>query len=294
MLYNNITNTMDTISPPNPILQRLMTTIANSRHNRLGRVKPVIVSVDGGIGSGKSTSVEQLKVAFANMSNVFFIQEPVDTVWNRIVDENGETVLANFYRDSKAYAFKFQMMAYISRLSILLDAVRNPEIDIIVTERCVETDRNVFEKMLYHQGQIDLIGHTIYNMWFDEFNRDVCATGIIYIRASAETCIARISHRAREGEVISPTYISECNAYHENWIMSDPRSKLIIDADKDTVNDAAAADDKVLKMTTFILSLLVLVNESASVPTPTSSMNRVASSHPLNDDVCEPRTIFHK
>lgn len=131
-------------------------------------------------------------------------------------------------------------------------------------------------------------------MWFDEFNRDVCATGIIYIRASAETCIARISHRAREGEVISPTYISECNAYHENWIMSDPRSKLIIDADKDTVNDAAAADDKVLKMTTFILSLLVLVNESASIPTPASSMNRVASSHPLNDDVCEPRTIFHK
>ena len=284
---------MDTISPPNPILQRLMTTIAKSRHNRLGRVKPVIVSVDGGIGSGKSTSVEQLKVAFANMSNVFFIQEPVDTVWNRIVDENGETVLANFYRDPKAYAFKFQMMAYISRLSILLDAVRNPEIDIIVTERCVETDRNVFEKMLYHQGQIDLIGHTIYNMWFDEFNRDVCATGIIYIRASAETCIARIGHRAREGEVISPTYISECNAYHENWIMSDPRSKLIIDADKDTVNDAAAADDKVLKMTTFILSLLGSVDSVASIPIPASSMNRVASSHPMLDDVCEPRTIFH-
>ena len=272
-----------------------ITTKPRNYHN--GRAKPIIVSVDGGIGSGKSTSVDQLKSAFANMPNVFFIQEPVDTVWNKIVDENGETVLANFYRSPKEHAFKFQMMAYISRLSILLDAVRNPEIDIIVTERCVETDRNVFEKMLYKQGQIDLIGHTIYNMWFDEFNRDVCVTGIIYIRASAETCIARISHRAREGEAISPAYISECNAYHEDWIMNDPRSKLIIDADKDTVNDPVAADDKVLSMITFILSLLV-VNDPRSVSepigVPESSVNRVASSHPMLDDVGEPQTIFRK
>lgn len=246
----------DTNANTDDMLAMMTTMLANSRNNRIGRVKPVIVTVDGGIGSGKSTSVDQLKTAFAGMSNVFFIQEPVD-MWNQVVSENGETVLANFYRDPKEHAFKFQMMAYISRLSILLNAVRNPEIDIIVTERCVETDRNVFEKMLYHQGQIDLIGHTIYNMWFDEFNRDVCATGIIYIRASAETCIARITHRAREGEVISPEYIFECNAYHENWIMNDPRSKLIIDADADTVYDTAAADDKILKMITFILSLLV-------------------------------------
>ena len=239
----------------NGILAKMLTILTDARSNRTVRAKPVIVSIDGGIGSGKSTSVDQLKSAFKNMPNVCFIQEPVDTVWNQVVDENGETVLANFYKNPKEHAFKFQMMAYISRLSILLDAVRNPENDIIVTERCVETDRNVFEKMLYTQGQIDLIEHTIYNMWFDEFNRDVCVTGIIYIRASAETCITRISHRAREGEIISPAYISECNAYHEDWIMNDPRSKLIIDADKDTVNDSAAADDKILRMITFILSL---------------------------------------
>ena len=290
-------NTRSDVEQVNVALANLLTTLTNARSNRIVRAKPVIVSVDGGIGSGKSTSVDQLKVAFASMPNVCFIQEPVDSVWNRIVDETGETILANFYRNPKENAFKFQMMAYISRLSILLDAVRNPEIDIIVTERCVETDRNVFEKMLYNQGQIDLIGHTIYNLWFDEFNRDVCATGIIYIRASADTCIARISHRAREGEVISPAYISECNAYHEDWIMNDARSKLIIDADKDTVNDTVAADDKVLRMITFILSLLV-VNDPRSVSkpigVPESSVNRVASSHPMLDDVGEPRTIFRK
>ena len=221
------------------------------------RSRPVIVSVDGGIGSGKSTTVEQLKTVFADMPNVCFIPEPVDTVWNTVVDERGETILANFYRDPKGNAFKFQMMAYISRLSILLAAVRNPVYDNIITERCVETDRNVFEKMLYTRGKIDLIEHTIYNMWFDEFNRDVCATGIVYIRASAETCLARIKCRARDGETIAAEYITECNAYHDDWIMNDPRSKLVFDADHDTVNDDAAVQDKLLRVVSFVLSLLI-------------------------------------
>lgn len=221
------------------------------------RIRPIIVSIDGGIGSGKSTTVEQLKAVFADMPNVCFIPEPVDTVWNTIVDEHGDTILANFYRDPKGNAFKFQMMAYISRLSILLAAVRNPAHDIIITERCVETDRNVFEKMLYKQGQIDLIEHTIYNMWFDEFNRDVCATGIVYIRASPETCLARIKCRARDGETIAAEYITECNAYHDDWIMNDPRSKLVFVADHDTVNDDAAVQDKLLRVVSFVLSLLI-------------------------------------
>ena len=231
------------------------TTMHNHKHNQ-ERTHPIIVSIDGGIGSGKSTTVEQLKIVFADMPNVCFIPEPVDTVWNTVVDERGETILANFYRDPKCNAFKFQMMAYISRLSILLAAVRNPAYDIIITERCVETDRNVFEKMLYKQGQIDLIEHTIYNMWFDEFNRDVCATGIVYIRASPDTCLARIKCRARDGETIAAEYITECNAYHDDWIMNDARSKLVFDADHDTVNDDAAVQDKLLRIVSFVLSLL--------------------------------------
>jgi deoxyadenosine/deoxycytidine kinase len=229
----------------------------SSQEQQRQRGSPIIVSIDGGIGSGKSTTVEQLKAVFADMPNVCFIHEPVDTVWNTVVDERGETILSNFYRNPKDYAFKFQMMAYISRLSILLAAVRNPAYDIIITERCVETDRNVFEKMLYTQGRIDLIEHTIYNMWFDEFNRDTRATGIVYIRASQETCLARIKHRARDGEAISAGYITECNAYHDDWIMNDARSKLVFHADHDTVNDDAAVQDKLLKIVSFVLSLLI-------------------------------------
>ena len=83
-----------------------------------------------------------------NNPNVVFVQEPVD-IWQTIKDKNGETILTKFYRSNEDYAFAFQMMAYISRLSLLKKTVLDNPGKIIITERCVETDKNVFAKMLY-------------------------------------------------------------------------------------------------------------------------------------------------
>lgn len=76
-----------------------------------------LISIEGNIGSGKSTFVEELKRNIHN-ERMCFLEEPVD-IWNTIVDKDGITMLENYYKDSKKYAFSFQMMAYISRLSIL-------------------------------------------------------------------------------------------------------------------------------------------------------------------------------
>lgn len=94
-------------------------------------------------------------------------------------------------------------------------------------------------------------------MWFDEFYNDVRATGIVYIQASAETCLARIKKRAREGETIALEYLAECNKYHDDWILNDARRKLVIDADKDTVSDQSAVESRIINIATFVLSLLL-------------------------------------
>ena len=59
---------------------------------------PLIISVEGNIGSGKSTYVEILKQSFTTISNrpVVFLQEPVDE-WTTIVDKQGESILSKFY-----------------------------------------------------------------------------------------------------------------------------------------------------------------------------------------------------
>ena len=46
----------------------------------------------------------------------------------------------------KNNAFPFQMMAYISRLSLLKNAIRENPDSIIICERCLQTDKYVFAK----------------------------------------------------------------------------------------------------------------------------------------------------
>lgn len=194
---------------------------------------PVIVSFDGNIGSGKSTTVKDIAQYYKDKgrTDIHFIQEPVDA-WNSVVDQYGVPILVNYYKDKKKFAFRLQMLAYISRLSLLRDAVKKGY-KYIITERCVGTDRNVFTKMLYDTGDIEHDEHIIYNQWFNEFIRDVPVGAIVYIKASPEVCLERVNIRAREGENIPIEYLQECDRYHNEWIYNESIPKLIIDANVD-------------------------------------------------------------
>ena len=83
----------------------------------------IIFSIEGNIGSGKSTLMENLKKTYKNNSQVIFLKEPVDE-WENIKDSNGVTILQKFYADQEKYSFAFQMMAYVSRLNVLRDALK--------------------------------------------------------------------------------------------------------------------------------------------------------------------------
>jgi deoxyadenosine/deoxycytidine kinase len=87
--------------------------------------RSIIVSVDGNIGSGKSTNVNDLQQYFKNKGteDIVFVQEPVGE-WESVVDINGTPVLTNFYKNQKQYAFRLQMLAYISRLALLRDVAK--------------------------------------------------------------------------------------------------------------------------------------------------------------------------
>ena len=79
---------------------------------------PFILSIDGNIGSGKSTLYADLQTYYKDNTEICFCPEPVDS-WTKIVDSNNTPILTNLYKDTKKYAFRFQMMAYISRLHLL-------------------------------------------------------------------------------------------------------------------------------------------------------------------------------
>jgi deoxyadenosine/deoxycytidine kinase len=181
-----------------------------------------IVSIEGNIGSGKSTLLSNLQKILLNNTDsktkIIFLREPVDE-WETIRDENNVTILEKFYSDQKTYSFPFQMMAYISRLALLKEAVEQNDNVIIITERSLYTDRFVFAKMLFDSGNIEFINYQIYLKWFDTFVRDFPVNFVIYVKAEPEICHQRILERSRKGEDNIPlTYLKSCHDYHEEML----------------------------------------------------------------------------
>lgn len=185
-----------------------------------------IISIEGNIGSGKSTLLDNIKQDNINNDNIIFLQEPVNE-WEKIKDEEGNTILKKFYEDQEKYSFSFQMMAYISRLSLLKKAIKNNPNKIIVTERSLYTDKLVFAKMLYEAKKIELVNYKIYLNWFDEFIEDLPINKIIYVKTDFNICYDRIIKRSRNGEsTISKKYLEDCNTYHNNMIYKDLKNEV--------------------------------------------------------------------
>ena len=219
-----------------------------------------VVSIEGNIGSGKSTFLKQLEAHFLNKghSHVVFVDEPVDE-WNDIRDKKGETILEKFYKDSEKYSFSFQMMAFITRYTKIKNAIikalsvveesANPFEQfnpIVVTERCLYTDKYVFAQMLYDDKKIEEINYLIYNKWFDEFARELPIHKIIYIDTKANMCHARIAKRSRTGESNIPLgYLENCEKYHNSMVQKrvvDGTILYKIDGNRD-MNDKLSYDN---------------------------------------------------
>lgn len=64
-----------------------------------------IYSIEGNIGSGKSTFIDILRRE-NELKNVVYLEEPVK-VWETIKDKNGETILEKFYGNQKNIHFRF-------------------------------------------------------------------------------------------------------------------------------------------------------------------------------------------
>ena len=213
----------------------------------------ILLTIEGNIGSGKSTTLEELKNHYKGNKNVVFAPEPVSE-WEKIKDKNGVTMLEKFYSNQLKYAFGFQMMKYLSRLKILRATLRenvNKPI-IIITEHSLYTDKYIFAKMLYDQGKIEDVDYQIYLNWFDEFAQDFPIHYCIYIKANPEICHQRIQKRGRVGEDVIPLeYLTSCHEYHEEYIKQ--FSKLLtLNGNEDVYKDPLILEQWMNKIDSII------------------------------------------
>tara|TARA_B110000037_G_scaffold198219_1_gene236955 strand:+ start:4710 stop:5423 length:714 start_codon:yes stop_codon:yes gene_type:complete len=197
-----------------------------------------IFTIEGNIGSGKSTLVKKLKKSFDNIDDIkiIFLQEPV-SVWENIKDKNGKNIIEKYYENQKKYAFSFQMMAYISRIHQIKEVLKTNKNVIIISERSIFTDKEIFAKMLYDDNKIEEIEYNIYLKWFDEFVKDIPISGIIYVKTNPEICEKRVIKRNRKGEIIPLFYLQNCHTYHENWLNNEHTPILTLNGNQEFIND---------------------------------------------------------
>lgn len=187
-----------------------------------------IFEIQGNIGVGKTTFLENIASDefFKNVS--IFIPEPVDE-WKKITDEDGINLLQNFYMNMKRYSYTFQNGAYITKVLDVINAMNSRKKNIFL-DRSVQTDMNVFAKMLYEDSinkskdekLINKMEWDLYNKWNNLYEsyiiKDV-ERKIIYLRCEPLVAFERIKKRGRvEESGITLEYLTKLHEYHEKWI----------------------------------------------------------------------------
>lgn len=200
----------------------------------------MIISIEGNIGSGKSTFVNLLKKYCSqfNELDIIFIQEPVEE-WISMTDTDGQNILQKFYADQSRWSYSFQMNAFITRAKKILEHYTEKTNKIIILERSVETDRKIFATLLKESGKITEMEWKLYNQWYEWLTNvfPIIPNKYIYLKAKYEISFERMKKRCRKEEDIVPIeYIKRLCEKHDDWLLTE-NDKLIVDVDKDFEND---------------------------------------------------------
>ena len=197
----------------------------------------MIISIEGNIGSGKSSFMRMLKEHYKNHSRVICIDEPVNE-WGEITDENGKSILECFYADQNKYAFPFQILTFMTRLIRLQECLDKHPDSILITERSILTD-SLFAELVYKEGKISKIEYDVYKKQFEYFIQRIPEIHIIYLYTDPEVCLERIHKRSRKGEHDIPlSYLKSLHDVHESFMGSYGCARLNGNKDKkETISD---------------------------------------------------------
>lgn len=193
--------------------------------------KPIIIAIDGNIGSGKSTFLRLLKKHLSH--KVYFAKEPVQE-WQLLKDSQGNDILQNFYQDKSRWAYTFQNLAFITRINEINKAIASGK-KYIITERSVLTDYNIFAKTLLQQGDMSYMEGQIYQHWFHTYSHKVHIQ--VYIDTDVQHCLQRVRKRGREGEEgLDLQYLQLIHDKHQQWL-ANRNDVITLPGNKDFLND---------------------------------------------------------
>ena len=176
---------------------------------------PIVISIEGNIGAGKSTMMEMMREVFPEAE---IVVEPVGE-WMQFKNKEGKSLLELFYEDKRRWAYTFQNCALLTRTKALSDVIASTKKQVIITERSILTDRYVFADMLREAGDIDEMEWSLYLRWYERATAQLSTTGIIYLGTNVTQSAEHIIRRGRPGEeCMSLDYLKALDYQHKFWL----------------------------------------------------------------------------
>ncbi|KAG6458199.1 hypothetical protein O3G_MSEX010732 [Manduca sexta] len=196
---------------------------------RVAGRRPFRVSIEGNIGSGKSTCIK----FFEKYQNVETHTEPLNE-WR---DVSGHNLLGLMYSDMNKWMFPFQHYVHLSRLKIQTSPPSNPNITVKMFERSVQNSRFCFVENAKRQNFLEDPEYQTLLAWYDYTEKclDISLDLIVYLRTSPQVVFDRMLKRGRAEESEVPLdYLQQVHESYEMWFNSQDVGceVLTIDADK--------------------------------------------------------------
>ena len=163
-----------------------------------------IFSIEGNIGSGKTTVIHHLQRIFGDQ--VILVEEPVKD-WQNL---EGENLLNKKNEDLNRWGYSFEAYVLITKMNELTKNAFSDK-KIILIERCMLTDK-VFFDINVENGFSNPMEEAMFKNLYEFLSNNVYPklSGIIYLDTPVEECIRRITKRNRGEEcTIEKSYLNQ-------------------------------------------------------------------------------------
>lgn len=191
---------------------------------------PIVYTIEGNIGSGKSTVLEGL-----GSRGYTVAPEPVHE-WV------ASGALADYYNGA-IDPFTFQCYILQTKVQAFKKVLSEWVEGSILLERGFEADAQVFLKYNVVKGKSTEFQLSLYKALSNDLVSSLPCEfrGTIYLEASPETCLKRVGTRSRTGESsVSLDLLTDINTLYTEYVNTIPENNLFI---VDVEDDFAHVDD---------------------------------------------------
>lgn len=184
------------------------------------RVK--VIAVEGVIGAGKNTLIERvIKIVDVTSDRLLILP-----VYEAVSEWQSTGLFAEFYKNPREWAYKFQTYVFSTRIGKLAKAYRQAleHVDahtlnhaVIVSERTPWSDRALFKDMLVQSGMISSMENVAYEASFaawEETTNHLKPDLVVWLCVEVDEALRRIKSRGRKDENVPRDYETDLAQQH--------------------------------------------------------------------------------